>query len=117
MKKLLVFLVWLLLAQMACAQIYVGGILVDSSKAEKYLLARPQEKKKQVSFSIQCAGCKEDMKLTTAQGEPLIFDSLAAGLDFFYRQGWEVCTAVANASGFSDGPVDTKTTYLLQRRK
>jgi len=121
MKKLLLLVPILLFFQFASAQIYANGVVVDSAKAEHFLLLKPvvkkSGKKEQFSFTIQCANCKEKEKWTNASGEILLIDSLPAAFDALYRQGWEYKDAIADTSGFSDGPVDTNVRFLFQRRK
>ena len=118
MKKLFLLSLWLVLARLASAQVYAGGTLLDNAKAEHYLLASPSvNKKKEIGFTIECAGLVGKVELTNAAGEPLLFNSLAAAFDFFFRQDWAFCTALTDTNGFSDGPVGTTTTYLFQRRK
>ena len=117
MKKLILLLLGVLFVQLAIAQMYVDGVLIDNDKAEHYLLAEATEKKKQIGFMIQCAGFKGTQKLTDAQGEPLLFDTLAAGFNFFYQQGWEFSSVISDVNGVSDGPVRTYSTFLFQRRK
>jgi len=115
MKKLL-FLPVLLFFQSLTAQVYAGGVLLDNTKAERYIQVNPVEKKKQFTFTIECAGFQKAELLTSAQGEPLIFGSLMAGFDFFSRQGWEFISTLSNVSGMSDSPVTTDFAYLFQRQ-
>lgn len=121
MRKLLLLLSILLFFQIASAQIYANGVVIDSAKAEHFLLLKPVVKKsgknEQLSFTIQCANCKEKEKWTNASGEILLFDYLPAAFDALYREGWEYKDAIVNTSGFSDGPVDTTVLFLFQRRK
>ena len=116
MKKLLFLFTFLLVSQFAFSQIHADGAVLDAAKAGQYLLVKSNYKKKQFSFSLEYAAVKEEAKLTDAKGEPLVFDSVVAGFDFLYQNGWEFCTAITDVSGLN-GVVSTSASYLFQRRK
>lgn len=116
MKKPLFLFAFLLVSQLGFSQIYADSTLLDARQAGQYLLVVPNYKKKQFSFSVQYAATKKTAKLTNASGEVLIFDTMLAGFDFFYQQGWEFSTAITDTFGFN-GVVGSSTNYLFQRRK